>query len=572
MNDYIDKIKVRGTTYDVADTDGRAAIAPDYADLTFPVKKGAFCWHSGTLYTAKQDIDTSETWTASHWNTAVLGNELAERVGDLKSELGDISEPYGYNLFNPLTIKPNTTINTTTGVEEQSANYWVSEFIAIDPAKKIGFCGFEKTGSTSARIYFYDSNKEFISRITSSSIAFTTGLIGTPPTGSAYVKICEESATNQNGYVDPFGVVVTQSETSSIPAYVAYAYALDKTARNMNASLSAASLKALSATGITDADDITENSFCYLSGNTVANTPSTGAAWYIVTTKFNDNNLLQVAYNARGVSAFIRAKVTGTWGNWAEFTISESSTSYVTKTEAYETSTIALFPSVGCCGDSFTAGYLYNKTDSPYYDPDYVPNGEYPSIGYPAVMGRLYGVDVTAFAKGGLTTTAYRTDAKGLPALVADTAKDLYIICLGLNDKTQDIPIGVEADIDTEPATPTYLGNMGAIIRAITTHAPLAKIILMKSPWVFNAGGSSANNYYNYSSAAIELLSSHLGIPYLETLNDPYFCSNAYVNGLKGLHPTAPLYAGMGKRIGELVGKCVIDNPEYFYNFYVPNA
>ena len=39
MNDYIDKIKVRGTTYDVADTDGRAAIAPDYADLTFRFSK-----------------------------------------------------------------------------------------------------------------------------------------------------------------------------------------------------------------------------------------------------------------------------------------------------------------------------------------------------------------------------------------------------------------------------------------------------------------------------------------------------------------------------------------------------
>ena len=237
----------------------------------------------------------------------------------------------------------------------------------------------------------------------------------------------------------------------------------------------------------------------------------------------------------------------------------------------YATSSVSLFTKIGCCGDSFTAGYLYNKTESDWYDPTYVPNGEYPENSWPKVMGRLYGINTTLFAKGGLTTTTFRTDSKGLPLLLNTEAQQLYVICLGLNDRTQQIPIGVEEDIDTEPGTATYLGNMGFIIRSILNHAPSSKIILIKSPWVYSAGGSSANIYYNYSSSAIELLSNHLEIPYIETLNDPFFCSDAYVNGLKGLHPTAPLYAGMGKRIGELIGKCIIDNPQYFYNFYIPN-
>ena len=86
--DHIDVQSVVGgntTRHLLEDTDGRAAIAPNYADLTFPVKKGTFCWYSGTLYTAKQDIDTSESWTASHWVSSPLANELAGRVGDLKS-------------------------------------------------------------------------------------------------------------------------------------------------------------------------------------------------------------------------------------------------------------------------------------------------------------------------------------------------------------------------------------------------------------------------------------------------------------------------------------------------------
>ncbi|MBP5737470.1 MAG: Jag N-terminal domain-containing protein, partial [Abditibacteriota bacterium] len=35
---------------------------------------------------------------------------------------------------------------------------------------------------------------------------------------------------------------------------------------------------------------------------------------------------------------------------------------------------------------------------------------------------------------------------------------------------------------------------------------------------------------------------------------------------LKVLHPTAPLYAGMSKRIGQLIDKYIFDNPDYFYN------
>lgn len=144
----------------------------------------------------------------------------------------------------------------------------------------------------------------------------------------------------------------------------------------------------------------------------------------------------------------------------------------------------------------------------------------------------------------------------------------MYIIALGLNDKTQHVPVGVVADIDTEPQEETALGNFGAIIRAIQTHAPNAKIILVKSLWVYNAGGSAYNDYYDYISGIVETLSDHLDIPYIETLGDPYFSSSGYVNGLKGLHPTAPLYAGIGKRMGELVGDCIFNNPDYFYNYY----
>lgn len=419
---------------------------------------------------------------------------------------------------------------------------------------------FENVGDVNGAIIFRDATGiADINSIRDTSVRYisSNNASNLPANGAWYLISMRQSSNNHlqlaykaqgtESYIRAM-VEETWSDWQSIGSELISALESKSFTRNSNS-------------GITDANSITDIGYSYISANAVSNLPDSGA-WYVWTVSLDGSNKLQIAYNARGTKPYIRAQVAGTWGAWEQIGKEASETALA---DFYETSSIALFPSVGCCGDSFTAGYLYNKPDSQWYDPDYVPNGEYPQIGYPAVMGRLYGVDVTPYAKGGLTSTAYRTDAKGLPALLADDPKYLYIIALGLNDKTQNVPLGVEADIDTEPSTPTYLGNMGAIIREIKTHAPYARIILCKSLWM-------NTTYYNYISDGVDLLSSHLGIPYIETLGDPYFDSSAYKDGLKGLHPTAPLYAGMGKRIGELVGKCVIDNPNYFYNFYVPNA
>ena len=58
-------------------------IAKAYANLTFPVSKGTQCYYSGKLYEAKQDIATSEAWTAAHWQETTI--EEQERA--LKSEI-----------------------------------------------------------------------------------------------------------------------------------------------------------------------------------------------------------------------------------------------------------------------------------------------------------------------------------------------------------------------------------------------------------------------------------------------------------------------------------------------------
>lgn len=558
----------------VKDNNGTLSLIREEADGSFTDLKSAIGYESKIIPMAY--IATNGTVSAasssSPWNlycVKVRGKDIISSI-----ELGSVSQSIVYGLFADEPSIGSTTYNnsrTSSGVLSLESVFipsictWIAIRYnptdnpkvvlssVIDLNKAIKNLGGTPAGTdlnnTSSNSVIYGSSNTI-----TDNYPAQIGNVG-------YFETFDVDANNkmQIGYdARGSGLVVRAKASGTWSTWNKIITEQDKPIKN------------LGGASFNDLNNAPDNSLVYGSSNTITSHYPSGISTvgYFETITLNSGHKLQIAYGGRGEGVLVRAEVGGTWSEWNDFLTQKTG---VSKQEAYATSCVSLFQTIGCCGDSFTAGYLYNKTDSPFYDPDYVPNGEYPAVSYGKVMGRLYGIDVTLFAKGGLTSTAWRTDSAGLPALNAATAKQLYIICLGLNDRTQEVPIGVEADIDTEPQTPTYLGNMGAIIRAIQSHAPLCKIILMKSPWVYNAGGSTANTYYNYSSSAIELLSSHLSIPYLETLDDPFFCSDAYVNGLKGLHPTAPLYAGMGKRIGELVGKCVIDNPSYFYNFYIPN-
>ena len=86
--DHIDKIIVNGTELSINDTNARAMLAPQYADLTFPVAKGQHCIHINDLCEANQDISTSEAWTAAHWDVVTVGYEI-EYIGEKMAEMGD---------------------------------------------------------------------------------------------------------------------------------------------------------------------------------------------------------------------------------------------------------------------------------------------------------------------------------------------------------------------------------------------------------------------------------------------------------------------------------------------------
>lgn len=83
------------------------AIAPEYTGLTFPVAKGQPCWYGGILYKAKQDLSASESWTAAHWETAVIGEDVA----DLKSAIDTLNEECG--VYVPPSASGTTAANSS---------------------------------------------------------------------------------------------------------------------------------------------------------------------------------------------------------------------------------------------------------------------------------------------------------------------------------------------------------------------------------------------------------------------------------------------------------------------------
>ena len=75
-------------------------IAPSYSDLTFPVASGRLCYHEGSLYISNQAIQTSEAWTAAHWDETTVEeviNEVDSRLNgalNAKSDLSNIAPDY----------------------------------------------------------------------------------------------------------------------------------------------------------------------------------------------------------------------------------------------------------------------------------------------------------------------------------------------------------------------------------------------------------------------------------------------------------------------------------------------
>lgn len=221
---------------------------------------------------------------------------------------------------------------------------------------------------------------------------------------------------------------------------------------------------------------------------------------------------------------------------------------------------LEMFRTVGFIGDSYTATRLgYSWVD---------------------IVQGMTGVQCTKFAKSGLNTRQWLTNASGLPALLADTQKDLYWIALGINDgDTVDENhsyLGTIADISGDDYTQypnTFYGNYGRAIESIQNFAPTSKIVLYK-PIFKNiyrtlAGQSATQNGIKEVRDAIGEIATHYSLPCMDALDDIFYQSAWYPRHMdtavsNGTHPSVMLYPGIAKANLRLFSRCVQTYDIYF--------
>lgn len=217
---------------------------------------------------------------------------------------------------------------------------------------------------------------------------------------------------------------------------------------------------------------------------------------------------------------------------------------------------VSVFPTFGVVGDSYSSGAIH------------FPDGAYVrryDLSWCQQMARKYGIECTNYTYSGIGTTGWLTNQTyGLPKLLSDPAKDLYILALGINDYTQisngTLQLGTIADMtdDYTQSPPTFCGNYNRIIGNIKAHAPNAMIVQLSYLRPTGGGKSLLNPVF-------EDIAEKAEIPYIRLDDDGFFTSDFYrsttqVDG----HPTAVGYAGMCTAIGRLLSKCMRDNPTYF--------
>lgn len=212
-------------------------------------------------------------------------------------------------------------------------------------------------------------------------------------------------------------------------------------------------------------------------------------------------------------------------------------------------SSLSMFETMGIIGDSWASGSIH--TPAGYVATNY-------AMSWSQILARKLGMTVTNYSKGGLSTKTWLEDTTyGLSTLLADTAKQGYIINLGINDNTQikagTLALGTIADVNVEDYTQnpdSFFGDYGRIIGNIKAHAPKAVIFIL------SVARPNERNMDSY----IEQIAAKYELPFINLANDEYFESGYFYGSIYDGHMSAYGYSGMAQAIERLLQTYIVKN------------
>ena len=211
---------------------------------------------------------------------------------------------------------------------------------------------------------------------------------------------------------------------------------------------------------------------------------------------------------------------------------------------------ISLFRSLGVIGDSYASGEIYTESLIDYY-----------SLSWGQILGRYCGIKVNNYSKGGLSCQEWLEDTTyGLGKLNATNPDDIYIVAMGINDAYE---LGIEklgtiADVVSD-STDSFYSYYGRVIRAITSHAPNAIIMLSTlARW---------SRAYDAFSEAVRNIGNYYGFSVLDLDNSTFFSSSFYRNNMASNHPIAVNYSAMAKEYADLIERALEENVQHYTGY-----
>lgn len=218
---------------------------------------------------------------------------------------------------------------------------------------------------------------------------------------------------------------------------------------------------------------------------------------------------------------------------------------------------ISMIEDMGICGDSYSAGQV--ALSNPLRE---ITNK---NLSWGKVLGRRFGIDVSIFAKGGVTAKTWYTNNECLPLLLSQPQKKLYVISLGHNEAYFNYTIGtIESLVGSYENYPdTFIGNYGKIIERIKDYAPNAMFILLRQskPYADLNNGKDINN-------AISALGEHYNLPVFDPEEDNLFTSSEWITNMSRSHPLYVGYAGMAEAFARQFSKYAVGKYfDYFKNY-----
>ena len=208
-------------------------------------------------------------------------------------------------------------------------------------------------------------------------------------------------------------------------------------------------------------------------------------------------------------------------------------------------SSISVFQDIAVCGDSYAEGGVALTNPNESFTNENMSWGK--------ILGRMFGINVSVYAKGGASVSSYITTSKCLPLLLSETQKQLYAISLGHNDMYQGTTVG------NRTTRNTFMGDYAYIIEQIQSHAPHAMIVLLRQsrPYCEMNNGAELNE-------AISELGEYYGLPVFDPNDDIYLSSDEWVDTMSRSHPVYTGYAGLAQAFARQFSYHTVTDWDYF--------